>query len=221
MSARAVFCDFDGTITTEDTFVGAIAPVVPAVAERILPGLFARAITLRRGVRDILEAIPSDRYPEILAYAAAQPIRAGFEDLLDWLEARQIPLAVVSGGLEGMVEAVLERNGRDGRKLRERVAAIAAVKVDAASGPYLCVSSDFEAGDELVAKVKVMQRYPAAVRVAIGDSVTDINMACAADLVFARDRLQKYLQDLGKPYEPWEDFWQVRDRLAQCWPDEG
>ena len=218
MGARVVFCDFDGTITTKDTFVGAVAPLVPEVAQRLLPALFARDISLRQGVRDILEAIPSNRYPEILAYAAQQPIRAGFEDLLDWLEVRQIPLAVVSGGIEGMVRTVLSRPGRDGRFLCDRVASISAVKVDA-SGPYLQVASDFEMGDELVSKVAVMQRYPAQTRVAIGDSVTDIKMAQAADLAFARDRLQGYLQDVGKHYEPWENFWQVRDLLAQRWPE--
>lgn len=217
MSGRAVFCDFDGTITTEDTFVGAVAPLVPEVAARILPALFAREISLRQGVRTILEAIPSERYPEILAYAARQPIRGGFEDLLDWLEARRIPLAVVSGGIEDMVRTVLGRAGRDGRPLRDRVAAIAAVKIDTRHR-YLRVASDFEAGNELVSKVAVMDRYPAQVRVAIGDSVTDIEMAQAADLTFARDRLQGYLQELGKPYEPWEDFWHVREGLARYWP---
>ena len=216
MGARIVFCDFDGTITTEDTFVGAISPLVPEVAGRILPALFAREISLRQGVREILEAIPSDRYPEILAYAARQPIRAGFEDFLDWLETRQIPIVVVSGGIEGMVRTVLSRPGRDGRLFSDRVASIAAMQVDT-SGPQLRVSSRFEAGDELVAKVEVMKQYPTGVRVAIGDSVTDIAMARAADLVFARDRLQGYLQAVGKSYEPWEDFWQVRDRLARCW----
>lgn len=218
MGSRIVFCDFDGTITVEDTFAGAIAPLVPAVAGRILPALFARQVPLRRGVRELLAAVPSDRYREILTYAANQPIRAGFEDLLDWLEARQVPLAVVSGGIEDMVRAVLDRPGRNGKLLSQRVASIAAMAVDT-SGPYLQVSSAFEAGDELVAKAEVMKQYPAADRVAIGDSVTDIEMAQAADLVFARDRLQGYLQTEGKPYEPWENFWQVRDRLAQYWPD--
>ncbi|MEO0948242.1 MAG: haloacid dehalogenase-like hydrolase, partial [Cyanobacteria bacterium J06641_5] len=123
-NARIVFCDFDGTITVEDTFAGAIAPLVPEAAERILPALFARQMTLRQGVRELLGAVPSDRYADILAYAAKQPIRAGFADLLAWLEARQVPLVVVSGGIEGMVRAVLDRPGRDGRPLSDRVTAI-------------------------------------------------------------------------------------------------
>ena len=38
-----------------------------------------------------------------------------------------------------------------------------------------------------------MAQYTAESKIAIGDSVTDINMALAADIVFARDRLQGYL----------------------------
>lgn len=215
---RMVFCDFDGTITIEDTFVGAVAPLVPAIADRILPALFARQVTLRQGVRELLEAIPSRHYPEILAYAATQPIRTGFEELLDWLETRQVPIAVVSGGIEDMVRAVLRRPGRDGRLLCDRVASISAVRIDA-SGTYLRVSSPFEIGDELVAKAAVIEQYPVEERITIGDSVTDIEMALASDLVFARDRLQGYLETAGKPYEPWEDFLQVRDYLSAHWAE--
>ncbi|WP_198161501.1 MULTISPECIES: hypothetical protein [Cyanophyceae] len=55
-----VFCDFDGTITTVDTFGDALGKYAPEVAADILPGLYNRKITLREGVRKILEAIPSE-----------------------------------------------------------------------------------------------------------------------------------------------------------------
>jgi 2-hydroxy-3-keto-5-methylthiopentenyl-1-phosphate phosphatase len=60
-----------------------------------------------------------------------------------------------------------------------------------------------------------MQQYPATKTIAIGDSVTDINMALQADLVFARDRLVEYLETEGKAYLPWQDFRDVRDYLTK------
>ena len=48
-----------------------------------------------------------------------------------------------------------------------------------------------------------MAKYPADEKIAIGDSVTDINMSLAADLVFARDRLIQYLDAENKPYVRW------------------
>jgi 2-hydroxy-3-keto-5-methylthiopentenyl-1-phosphate phosphatase len=47
--------------------------------------------------------------------------------------------------------------------------------------------------------------------------VTDLNMALSCPLVFARDRLAGYLDERGVAYEPYEDFHEVRNRLAQSW----
>lgn len=206
---RVVFCDFDGTITSEETFVAVLKQFTPELSAQIIPEIYALRLTLREGVRQMLESIPSKRYPEILDYVRTAPIRPGWAELLDFLEAEGVPLVVVSGGLRGMVETVL------GEKV-QRVHAIYAIDVDT-SYPYLRVQSDFEDGTELVSKVRVMQQYPADEVVAIGDSVTDLNMALTAPVVFARDRLVQYLEERHKPYIPWNDFFDVRDRLAQQW----
>ncbi|MFM7449190.1 MAG: hypothetical protein ACKO24_11395 [Leptolyngbyaceae cyanobacterium] len=42
---------------------------------------------------------------------------------------------------------------------------------------------------------------------------TDLNMALYAPTVFARDRLAEYLNQHQTPYIPWNDFFDVRDRL--------
>ena len=42
-------------------------------------------------------------------------------------------------------------------------------------------------------------------------------MALAADLVFARDRLVGYLDAEKKSYVEWQDFFEIRDRLAGRW----
>ena len=42
-------------------------------------------------------------------------------------------------------------------------------------------------------------------------------MALTAPIVFARDRLAKYLDEQGKIYIPWQDFFDIRDYLAQYW----
>lgn len=209
MNRQVVFCDFDGTITAIETFAGMLKEFSPDLSAKLMPEMYARRLTLRAGVRQLLESIPSSRYGEILAYARDKPIRSGLAELLDFLDERQIPFAIVSGGIRGMVETILECQG-----LTERVRAIAAVDLDT-SGEYLQVRSDFEGETELVAKVRVMANYPAQTSIAIGDSVTDINMALQADLVFARDRLIDYLTAENKSYIPWNDFFDVRDYLEK------
>ncbi|GEM_PF-1425412 len=48
-----------------------------------------------------------------------------------------------------------------------------------------------------------------------GDSITDLNLALAASLVFARPPLTNYLEEQSKSYIAWTDFMDVRDRLAK------
>lgn len=213
---RIVFCDFDGTITAVETFAGMLKEFSPELSAQLMPQMYKRQLTLREGVRQILESIPSSRYPDIIESVRTKPIRPGLEELLDFLDARSVPLVVISGGLRGMVETVLSRADSQGRTLLERVAAVYAVDVDT-SGEYLRAVSEFEGETELVAKVQVMAQHPTEEPVAIGDSLTDLNMALQVPLVFARDRLSDYLDEHNKPYLPWNDFFDVRDRLAERW----
>lgn len=206
---RVVFCDFDGTITAVETFVAIFKEFAPDVSAQLLPQMYNRQMTLRQGVRQILESIPSNCYAEILEFTRSQPTRPGFVELLDFLDVHQVPLIVVSGGLQGMVEVILS-------ELVQRVHAIHAITVDT-SQEYLQIHSPYEDGTEMVAKVKVIEHYGASEAIAIGDSLTDLNMALHVPLVFARDRLAEYLDQHQTAYIPWNDFFDVRDQLAQLW----
>ena len=208
---KVVFCDFDGTITAIETFAGMMKEFAPELSQELMPKMYHRQLTLRAGVRQILESIPSIHYHDILAYAQDKPIRAGLTQFLDFLKAEKVPIVVISGGLREMVEIILKREG-----LLEKISAIFAVEIDP-THPYLKVHSKFEDQTELVAKVKVMAEYLVDESIAIGDSLTDLNMASAADLVFARDRLIDYLEAEDKPYIPWDDFSDIQNYLAKYW----
>ena len=210
-SKRVVFCDFDGTITTEDTYVKVLEKFAPEAAAMFLPIIFSRKMTLLEGIRQTIGSIPSVYYPQIIEHIAHCPVRPGLKEMLDFLNNYDITFVVISGGLIDLVQAVLEE-----QKLIGQVKAIHAGQVDT-TGKYLRVYSDIESKTELVAKALAMQKYPAAEKIAIGDSVTDINMSLAADLVFARDRLKGYLDTEEKSYITWSNFFDVRDHLANRW----
>jgi 2-hydroxy-3-keto-5-methylthiopentenyl-1-phosphate phosphatase len=208
MVKRIVFCDFDGTITTEDTFVAIMRQIVPETCDRLLPELFARRMTLRKGVKLLIEDIPTSRYAEIIELSRPYKIRSGFVELLDFLDSRNIPMVLVSGGLLCMVETVIGN-------LRDRLLGIHACDLDF-TGDFLRVYSGYEHGSELMAKVQVIAEYECDEAIAIGDSVTDLQMALHVPIVFARDRLANYLDaEYHKPYFAWNDFFDVRDRLIQ------
>ncbi|NET49676.1 MAG: 2-hydroxy-3-keto-5-methylthiopentenyl-1-phosphate phosphatase, partial [Merismopedia sp. SIO2A8] len=52
---------------------------------------------------------------------------------------------------------------------------------------------------------------------AIGDGVTDWNLALAASLVFARPPLTNYMEQQGKPYVDWDTFTDIQQYLVQYW----
>jgi 2-hydroxy-3-keto-5-methylthiopentenyl-1-phosphate phosphatase len=144
----------------------------------------------------------------MIEFMREQAVRPGLKEFIEFLNNVTIPFIVISGGLTGMVKAVLEHQG-----LLDSVTAIYAGEVDTTGDflqPYSAISSD----TEFVAKAIAMNKYTAQEKIAIGDSVTDINMSLAADLVFARDRLQHYLDLEHKSYIQWHDFFEIRDYLA-------
>lgn len=204
---RIVFCDFDGTITQAETFVAMLKHFTPEVAARLLPEIYEKRVTLRDGVRQFMHSIPSERYSEIVEFTRPQPIRAGFVEFLDFLEAERIPFVVISGGLRGMVEAVLQ-------PFMHRIHAIHAMEVDT-RGENLRVFSHYESSTELVAKAQIMREYQADEAIAVGDSITDLNLALAASIVFARSPLTRYLDEQKKPYIPWNNFFDVQTYLKQ------
>ena len=205
-----VFCDFDGTITSCETFVGALKHFSPLLANELLPKVLSKEITLRQGIRQIIESIPSSVYPdELLNFTQDKPIRHGLLSLIDYLDSRQIPLIVVSGGFRCLVEAILKRE-----KLFERCSKIYGLDIDS-SQEKLKVTSEWESGNELVAKVDVIKQECRNNEkiIVIGDSLTDLNASKCADIVFARDTLCNYLKEENIEFIEWIDFDDVKTKL--------
>lgn len=206
-----VFCDFDGTITAQETLVAMLKRYVPDKMGEFAKKFAAGKITLRQGVRGVVESIPSRRYEEVVDFIRDQDIRPGFSEFLAFLKNMDVPFVVISGGLMDSVKTRLSPFMKD-------IHGIYAARVDD-SGEYLKVISEFEEGNELVAKVRVMSLYRYETAVAIGDGATDQKMALNSSLVFARGALARFLNKSGRPYVFWEDFYDIRNYLEKLWKD--
>lgn len=207
-----IFSDFDGTITEQETFSQLMKEFAPEASRQLIPRLLSREVTLREGVPLILETIESSRYPEMLERMTQAPLRSGFPQFLDLLDKYGVPLVVLSGSLEDLVEARL-------RPFRHRIHRIIAAHADT-RGPFLKISSDFANKDELVYKPGIMEDYSDPVKIAIGDSVTDITMAEEATMVFARSLLAKFLKERGTPFSLYDSFFDISRILEKIWTKE-
>jgi len=206
---RAIFCDFDGTISSGETFVKVLRTFAPDLAAELIPKIHSFDVTLREGVTRMLQSIPSSQWEQVVSCADDVPLRDGFAELVRWAARHDIPFVVVSGGLDAMIRRKLG-------PLLDEITDLHAVRIDP-SGEHLRVISPFADEQELVAKVRVMRHHPAAERVAIGDSTTDVRMSQQAELVFARDRLCGQLDERGVDWQAWEDFHDIRRALAERW----
>ncbi len=206
---RIVFCDFDGTITRQETFVEVLNHFSPRLAQEIIPRIYNREITLREGVRSIVQDIPANRLPDIIEFVRDKPIRKGFDKLLDFLAENGVPLVIISGGLLDIVNAVLG-------EYTAKIHAVYALKLDA-TGEKIQVISPVEDEFELVSKPSIMKLFNYKESVAIGDSITDVAMSLEADIVFARDRLAGYLLERSKPFFEWNNFVDVANHLKTLW----
>lgn len=200
-----VFCDFDGTITEQETLARVFSKFAPETWQPIREDLTSGKITVREAVIKTINSIDSSHYGDILDYTLNFSIRPGFEVLLDFLDSQNVPMVVLSGGIRGMVETRLGN-------LINRMHSVFAADVDT-SGQYLRTNSAYEGKTELVDKVCVMNFFNAKEKIAIGDGITDFNMARAADLVFARGGLARFMDENNIPYEPWFDFFDICDHL--------
>ncbi|MFZ0241354.1 MAG: HAD-IB family phosphatase [Desulfobacterales bacterium] len=206
---RIVFCDFDGTITAEETFVAMLKHFAAKPYDGMEKRMVEGRVTLSQAVRSLVESIPSTRYPQVIEFVKDKPIRPGFPELLDFLYFHGVPLVVVSGGLMGSIAVKLA-------PFQHRIHAMHAAEVDAEE-EFLRVHSTFESDTELVAKARVMDLYRFEQSIVIGDGITDLNSALAADLVFARDGLGRYLTQKKRPFIHWEDFFDVCNHLSKRW----
>lgn len=202
MYSKIAFVDFDGTITAEETLDGALKLIIPKEEfEKRYTDLLNKKVTLSQVLHEAFNKTPSARLPEILAYIDGVPIRNGFSEFLDFMQECQIPVVVISGGIRPMLDSKI-------KSFQNRILDLYCVDLDTKE-KYMKLKSDYDDGIELLKKTDVMKGYEYETAICIGDSHTDINIAAASDIVFARDLLADYMRKTNRHYYEWGDFFDI------------
>ena len=215
MSKYVIFCDFDGTITVNDNIVALMKQFNPPDWADIVEQILSKQISIREGVGRMFALLPTSKRQEIEHYAIHNiTIREGFRELLQFCHEQQIKFFVTSGGIDFFVYPTLQAFDIDKQHI-------------------YCNGSDF-AGDTIVVtwphpcdahcqndcgmcKTTIMRRFAPDEykRIVIGDSITDVEGAKIADLVFARSHLITSCQELSIDYIPYEQFHEVIEHLKE------
>jgi 2-hydroxy-3-keto-5-methylthiopentenyl-1-phosphate phosphatase len=215
-----VILDFDGTLVEPNVailLVEEFAPNGHAVAHEIDQLLHQGTIGLREAWQRQVALLPVDRLPEMARFARERvPLRGGARELLALLGRHQIPVTVVSGGLEFYIREVLDREGID-LPVRSDTLSISDGGRASVAHPFghpTCVLCG-------ICKAGVVDGMSNASRsVFIADGSTDKYGAEVADIVFARRRLLEYCRRSGIPCYPFEEFGPVTEQFRE-WLERG
>ena len=199
-----VISDFDGTITTVETFLGLLHHMYP---QEQLQSMFQKVEsgkeTRVEACKKLIDSTPITELSKIDEYISLMEIRPGFEKLAQFLKAQNIPLIVLSGGLDYTVQGKLA-------PYRDLIHAFYSAKLDVSDNYLSVVSSNMEP-NSFLDKSTVLDNLDAEVFIGIGDGITDLTIASKCHYMFARDDLHTYMVQNNLSCIPWETFYDVLD----------
>jgi 2-hydroxy-3-keto-5-methylthiopentenyl-1-phosphate phosphatase len=193
-----VFVDWDGTITVQDSLVQVIHEFGdPALLAELEPRVGVD-LTLHEEIALEFAAITASR-EELVAWVLDNvAVRPGLRELA---ELRPV---VVSAGFHELIEPVLRREGIELEVLANHVEA----RLDGWRVRFRDEAACASCGEPCKRAGVAGEPY-----VYVGDGYSDRCAALAAERIFARDALARYLDELGVAYEPFEDLGEVATLL--------
>ena len=190
MSKFRIFCDFDGTITKEDTLnkflrVYADKKWLELEEDWINGKIGSLECTSRQ-----MELIPSLSKEEIDKFIDSIDIDENFKDFMDIVKAENIDFCIVSDGFDYFINRILKKNGFDGIKVFSNHLEIKNGKYFC-SFPYSNPKCKTGAGMCKCNIIKNKKNVTNAVFY-VGDGISDFCASKCADKVFAKGKLLEY-----------------------------
>ena len=176
MSDYIILCDFDGTITLDDTCVLILEQFAVGDWKKYDTLLSKGMINLHECMQNQFEMIQAT-IPSIISSMGSIPIRPGFAKFISFCLSQEINVVIVSAGLDFIIRTVLSLNNLD--------LPIVAAKVK--DERFQLEFPSLHYPDSIDFKVDLVKYYQAQHKkvIFIGDGNSDLQGAMQADLVFA------------------------------------
>ena len=210
-TAMRIICDFDGTITRQDStdlvLEALAAPDWRRLQDDWLAGRLSGADCMRRQV-----ALIGGSDAQLDAVLDRVELDPGFADFVAWCEARGLPLGIVSDGVDYFIARILARHGL---QRLPQVANRLTGKPGARRLEQPWLRPDCGAGSGVCKCAAGLLQEPAgATSIFVGDGRSDYCIADRADILFAKGALADRAGDRGQAFLPFDTFDDVRRTLA-------
>jgi 2-hydroxy-3-keto-5-methylthiopentenyl-1-phosphate phosphatase len=203
----AIYCDFDGTITESDNIIAIMKKFAPPNWEEIKDKILSQEISISEGVGKLFSQLPSGKKEEITKFAIENAkIREGFSEFVEFARTEDIPLYIVSGGIDFFVYPILEKFGPfEGIYCNQSDFSGENIQI---LWPHTCDSlCQNECGCCKPSIIRNINRDEDGFTIVIGDSVTDLEAAKQADFVLARDLLEVKCSEWDLNYKGFTTFY--------------
>ncbi len=206
-----IFCDFDGTLTSQDTLDLLLQRFAPPAWRKLDAAMLSGQITERAGLKAEMALITAP--DEVLLSVLRAEIRPaeGIQDLAGLAKERGWTLSVVSGGLIKFAGALLREWGYGDLPLYandHRRNSRGGIEVLEASAPRLQENCNHCKSYHLQEALK-----HGATVIYIGDGLTDYCPAQLAHRRYAKGHLLTHLRRQGMACIPFENLRQVAGDL--------
>jgi 2-hydroxy-3-keto-5-methylthiopentenyl-1-phosphate phosphatase len=209
-----VFCDFDGTIAVEDVGSHLFRTFAGSKANEIVRYYLDGTITARECLTQECEAVESASRSDLEQFVDQFSLDQTFGSFVGFCRHRDIPVVVLSDGLDFYVDRLLKKNGYGDLPYfsnhLELLQQGSSTKL-APSFPH----SDSEC--TLCGNCKRNHILTLSgdddIIVYIGDGISDRCPVRFADIVFAKGRLIKYCQEQNVSYFEFKTFEDITRRL--------
>jgi len=218
-AAAQVWLDFDGTVSRRDVLDDLIVRYArdgswKLIEERWQAGLIGSRQCLSEEFA-LLDVAPADLW----AFIDSVELDPGAHALVSLLTQAQVPVTILSDGVDGFIRRVLARHGIRGIAIRANAITQRGRRLELTC-PHSSDQCRSGAAHCKCASAQAL-RQPGRRTIYVGDGRSDLCPARKADAVFAKGVLAVTLARERIPFLPFATLDDVRDALARRWATPG
>ncbi len=214
-AASQVWIDFDGTITRRDVLDDLIQRYAVSDAWRLVEERWqAGLIGSRQCLSEEFALIEIDK-PQLAAFLNTVAVDPGLNRLLNTLKEHNVPVAVLSDGIDHFIRAVLERNGIMDVPIRSNTLSHQGKRL-VLQCPHSSDSCTCAAAHCKCASAAALLQ-PGRKTIYIGDGRSDLCPSRKANAVFAKGALAQALTREVIPFTPFVTLNDVAEVLQTAW----